>query len=250
MERIGTQLRAYRVRLGLTLRQVEERSNQLAQQWGHSGYRISHSWLNRVETMDKGLSATKLLALAYIYSLSIEQVLALCPGTTDSAAQVDQVAGSNVTMLLGDGPLEQHARIWLPDKLATEPTPEETTLLPPEQGILPPHYRRGVIGLKDRTMEPMICPGAKVLIDTQRRAIAKRKQWTSDYDRPIYFLLTRLGYHCGFCELDKNEQWLRLVPHSLSPVGQEDPEKRWRYRKEVEVMGTVEWTITRRSVCA
>jgi len=250
MERIGTQLRAYRVRLELTLRQVEERSNQLAQQWGHSGYRISHSWLNRIETMDGGLSATKLLALAYIYSLSMEQVLALCPGTTDSAAQVDQVAGSNVTMLLGDGPLEQHARIWLPDKLATEPTPEETTLLPPEEGTLPPRYRRGVIGLKDRTMEPMICPGARVLIDTKRRAIAKRKQWTSDYDRPIYFLLTRLGYHCGFCELDKQEQWLRLVPHSLSPVGQEDPEKRWRYRKEVEVMGTVEWTITRRSVCA
>lgn len=250
MEHIGTQLRAYRVRLGLTLREVGERSDQLAQQWGHSGYRISHSWLNRIETMDRGLSATKLLALAYIYSLSMEQVLALCPGTTDSAAQLDQVAESNVTMLLDGGALEQHARIWLPDKLSTEPAPEETTLLPPEYGGLPSHYRRCVIGLKDRTMEPMICSGAKVLIDTQRRAIAKRKQWTSEYDRPIYFLLTRLGYHCGFCELDKKEQWLRLVPHSLSPVGQEDPERRWRYRKEVEVMGTVEWTITHRCACA
>jgi transcriptional regulator with XRE-family HTH domain len=80
MESIGAQLRAARSRLKLTLREVEERSNKLAQQWGHSGYRISHSWLDRIERENRGLSATKLIVLAFIYNLTMDQMLALCPG--------------------------------------------------------------------------------------------------------------------------------------------------------------------------
>jgi len=246
MESIGAQLRAARNRLGLTLRDVEERSIKLAQQWGHSGYRISHSWLDRIETENRGLSATKLLALAYIYNLTMEQVLALCPGTTDSMAQLDPVGNPNATVLLEAGPLAQHVKLWLPDKLVTDQPPENTMLLPPDEGILPAHFRRGVIGRKDHTMEPMIPAGSKLLIDTQRKAIARRKEWLNDFDRPVYFLFTRLGYHCGFCELDQREQWLRLVPHALSHESQEDSGKRWRYRKDVEVIGTVAWTITPR----
>ncbi len=250
MESIGAQLLAARKRLGLTQREVEEQSNKLAQKWGHSGFRISHSWLDRIERENRGLSATKLMVLAFIYNLTMDQMMALCPGTTDSTAQLEEIARPNTTVLLARGPLEQHAKLWLPDKLITEPLPDDTTLLPPDQAILPAHFRRGVIGLKDRTMEPMIPAGSLVLIDTLRKTIAKRHEWVNDFDRPVYFLFTRLGYHCGFCELDKGEQWLRLVPHMLSYSPQEEREKRWRYRKEVEVVGTVAWTIMPRPASA
>jgi hypothetical protein len=34
--------------------------------------------------------------------------------------------------------------------------------------VLPENYRRGVIGKRDRTMEPMILAGSIVLIDIQK----------------------------------------------------------------------------------
>jgi hypothetical protein len=95
-------------------------------------------------------------------------------------------------------------------------------------------------------MEPMILAGSIVLIDTQKRAIAKRKDWTNEFDRPIYFLLTRASYLCGFCDLDRNGEYLKLVPHALSPQTEDEVERRWQYRKQVEVIGTVAAVFTRR----
>src|SRR5665213_309792 len=247
MDGIGIQLRAARQRLGLTLREVEERTSQLAQQWGNLAYRISASWLDRVERENRGLSATKLIVLAFIYNLTMEQMLALCPVLHESPAQLELVSSPNSTLLLAEGPLADHAKLWLPDKLVTDPPPEDTMLLQSDQGVLPVHYRRGIIGRRDRTMEPMILAGSIVLIDTQKRAIAKRKDWTNEFDRPIYFLLTRSSYFCGFCELDKNGEYLKLVPHALSPQTEDEEERRWKYRKQVEVIGTVAAIFTRRA---
>jgi transcriptional regulator with XRE-family HTH domain len=240
---IGTQLRAARQRLNLTLREVEEKSNQLAQRLGNPSYRISASWLDRVERENRGLSGLKLIVLAFIYNLTNDQLLALCPGLTDYPNQLEQVASPNVTLLLASGPLEEHARLWVPESIMTDTPPPTTALLQMDQGVLPLHYRRGILGKNDRTMEPMILPGSIVLIDTRKRAIAGRKEWTNDFDRPIYFLFTRKGYYCGYCKLDSNHEYLRLEGHSYSP---EQIEERWKYRKEVEVVGTVSALFTRR----
>jgi transcriptional regulator with XRE-family HTH domain len=240
---IGNNLREARARWKLSLREVEERSSQLAAQWQNSAYRISASWLDRVEREDRGLSATKLIVLAVIYGLTAEQMIALCPASgTIPAHELSQVSSPNATLLLSPGPLEQHAKHWLPDTFLTDPLPDATTLLPSGQGILPSHYRRGVIGQRDRMLEPMIRGGSVVLIDTMKRAIASRKDWTHEFDRPIYFLMTRLEYVTGFCELDKNAEWLTLVPHPLSY----ESSQRWRYRKEIEVIGTVVGVLMRR----
>lgn len=242
MNGIGGKLRTSRLQWQLTLREVEERSSRLAQEWGNPAYRISASWLDRVERENRGLSATKLIVLAFIYNLTAEQMLALCPPSATSPVQMEHVSSPNATHLLTQGPLEEHAKQWLPEKLVTDPPPEETTLLPAENGTLPSHYRRGIIGRRDRTLEPMIRAGSIVLIDTLKRAIAGRKEWTHEFDRPIYFLLTRTGYVSGFCELDKEGEWLTLVPHALSY----ESNKRWRYRKEIEVIGTVAGVFMRR----
>jgi hypothetical protein len=95
-------------------------------------------------------------------------------------------------------------------------------------------YARGLIGRRDRTLEPMIPPGSIVHIDTQKRAISSRRDWTHEFQRPIYFLMSRDAYFCGWCELDKTD-WLTLIPHPLSPA----PSRRWKYRKEIENLGRV-----------
>lgn len=243
-EGVGIKLRAARTQWQLTLREVEERSARIAQERGNAAYRISASWLDRVERENRELSATKLIVLAVIYGLTAEQLLSLCPATGGTSAPLDQVASPNVTMLLKGGPLEEHARLWLPEELVTAPAPEHTTLLPPaERGALPATYRRGIIGQRDRTLEPMVAAGSLVLIDTSKRAIASRREWNHEFDRPIYFLLTRSGYVAGFCELDRDSDWLTLVPHPLSF----ETNRRWKYRKEIEVIGTVTGIFLRRA---
>ncbi len=244
MSGIGNKLREARQQWQLTLREVEERSSRLALQWENPAYRISASWLDRVEREDRGLSATKLIVLAVIYGLSADQMIALCPAPNGNSLQaLEQISTPNATLLLSPGPLEQHAKHWLPDSFLADAPPDATTLLPPAPGVLPSHYRRGVIGQRDRTLDPMIRAGSIVLIDTQKRAIAGRRAWTHEFDRPIYFLITRNGYVSGFCELDKESDWLTLVPHPLSY----ETSKRWRFRKEIEVIGTVTGVFTRRA---
>jgi len=243
MAGIGGKLRESRLKWQLTLREVEERSLRLAQQWENPSYRISASWLDRIEREDRELAATKLIVLAVIYGLTAEEMIALCPVSTPTPHQLDSVGTPNATLLLTQGPLEQHARHWLPDTFLADPPPEATTLLPSEKASLPSHYRRGVIGQRDRVLEPMVRAGSIVLIDTQKRSIASRKDWTHEFDRPIYFLITRTGYAAGFCELDREAQWLTLVPHPLSY----ESSRRWRFKKEIEVIGTVAAVFTRRT---
>jgi hypothetical protein len=52
----------------------------------------------------------------------------------------------------------------------------------------------------------------------------REKDWTHEFQRPIYFPMTREGYVCGLCELDENSEWLTLVPNPLSPASS----RRWK----------------------
>ena len=63
----------------------------------------------------------------------------------------------------------------------------------------------------------------------------------AEFDRPVYFLLTHTGYICGWCDLDKDAEWLTLVPHSLSYASA----FRWKYRKDVEVIGRIAAVLQR-----
>jgi transcriptional regulator with XRE-family HTH domain len=235
LEGVGNRLRRIREEWGLTLREVEDRSGRIAQEWGNPSYRISASWLDRIEREDRKLAASKLIVLAVIYSLNNEQMLEIFQPRRPMAGQLQQWSGPNATLLLTAGPLEEQARLWLPDSFMSEQPPERTSLLPLKHLSLPSHYRRGVIGWQDQTLDPMITAGASVLIDTLQRSVAGRRDWTNDFNRPIYFLFARKGCYCGYCELDRDNQWLTLIPYALSSARLE----RWKYRKEIEVIGRV-----------
>jgi transcriptional regulator with XRE-family HTH domain len=232
---MGAKLRAIRRRWQLSLREVEERSLRFAQERGNPSYQVSASWLDRLEREEHELTVNKLITLADIYNIPAEQLIqSVYPGTSQ-APILRQLSTPNATMILTDGPLEEQAKYLLPDMPFPHRPPDETTLLPYQDNHLAVPYRRGIIGQRDFTLDPMIPAGSIVQIDTQKRAICSRKDWTHEFQRPIYFLMTRDAYVCGWCELDKKSDWLTLIPHPLSPVSS----RRWKYRTEIENIGRV-----------
>lgn len=180
------------------------------------------------------MTVNKLIALANIYNMPAEQLLrSISP--RDLQPMLRQLSCPNVTMLLTDGPLEEQARYLLTATLDADHLPDETSLLATESDFLQNSYRRGIIGTRDHILEPMIPAGSIVHIDTQKRAISSRKDWKHEFQRPIHFLMTREGYVCGWCELDRNSEWLTLIPHPLSPASS----RRWKYREEIETSGAL-----------
>ena len=70
-----------------------------------------------------------------------------------------------------------------------------------------------------------------VIDETQRRIATSG--WTSELDRPIYFLEHRQGYVCGWCSLKDTQ--LIVLPH---PASRRDPEV-YSYPAEIELIGQV-----------
>jgi transcriptional regulator with XRE-family HTH domain len=234
-------LRTIRQQWQLSLREVEERSLRFAEELGNQSYQISASWLARLEREEHELTVNKLIVLAAIFNLPPEQLLRSTYPVDTRPVLLRQLSSPNAATLLTKGPLPEPARYPLPDAPLSDRPPDETTLLAAENGLSRGPYKRGIIGKRDRTLDPMIPPGSIVQIDTQKRAISPRRDWTHDFQRPIYFLMTQEDYFCGWCELDEASEWLTLISHPLSSVSS----RRWRYRKEVENIGRVTFVAIR-----
>jgi transcriptional regulator with XRE-family HTH domain len=207
MIEIGATLRVVRQQRKLSLREVEERSRIIAQERGDDSYRISASRLAGLEKEQHEITANELIVLTHIYDVEPEQLLGF-------------------TYL---------------DSLGLDPVPDETTLLSQASGLSPAPYKWGIIGTRDRTLEPLFSTGSIVQIDTRRLEISPRKEWAHELQRPIHFLKTGDAYFCGWCELDPPGEWLTLVPHPLSPASR----RSWKYPKEVEILGRVVAVNTR-----
>jgi hypothetical protein len=93
-------------------------------------------------------------------------------------------------------------------------------------------HRYGYIGLEDWSMYPILHPGSLVSIDESCRRIAEAG-WTSELDRPIYFLETREGYLCGWCSLAGD----RLIVQA-HPASQQKP-RIFEQQTEIDVVGQV-----------
>src|SRR6267154_5681614 len=73
--RPGKRLRDFRVRVGLGIREVERRSQRLAESKGNSDYLISHSWLRSIELGEFTPGIFKLHSLSVIYHRGYEELL-------------------------------------------------------------------------------------------------------------------------------------------------------------------------------
>jgi transcriptional regulator with XRE-family HTH domain len=241
MAGIGARLRMIRQEWQLSLREVEERSRRIAQERGDLSYQISASWLARLESDEHELSVNKLISLAEIYGIPFDRLLrAVYPRNADRQNS-DQLSSPNATDLPTDGFGKVPARRSRAAKLHPDPLPGETTLLPAENGPSRTPYVRAIIGKRDLTLEPMVPVGSIVQIDTRKCEVLPKKDWTHEFQRPIYFLKTKDGYVCGWCEFDEDSQWLTLIPHPQSSASS----LRWKYGIEVEILGRVMAVVIR-----
>jgi transcriptional regulator with XRE-family HTH domain len=231
---IGPVLRAIRQQWRLSLREVEKRSLGIAGERGDTSFQISASWLDRLERNEHELTVNKLISLAQIYSIPTDQLIRAVYSENARTQILDQLSSSSLTILLTEDIQEQAQRFRL-DPPVSDQSPGETTLLPTKNGRIVARYRRGIIGKYDLALDPMISAGSVVEIDTRKREISSKKYWKTEFERPIYFLTTREGYVCGWCELDKTSEWLTLITHPLSPLSS----RRWKYHEEIEIVGRV-----------
>jgi hypothetical protein len=100
------------------------------------------------------------------------------------------------------------------------------------------HHIYGYIGMSDRRMMPLLRPGSIVLVDASVHKIDDG-DWTTEHDRPMYFVEVRDGYRCGWF----HQEGTRLVmqPHPLSHCMPET----WRVPEEAEIVGRVTGVVTR-----
>jgi transcriptional regulator with XRE-family HTH domain len=252
MNELGRKLRIIRRQRGLSLRQVERLTVELGIKLGDPSRKISSSWIGRMERQEHSITHKSLATLEEVYGVSHDELIGKYELGVDSLDTLH-------TELPG---LPSVALRGLTDPNGEHLLPPErwfayfanTTLLP--AGPFPPKKDHrstksaprseriyGVLGARDFTLLGFVQPGAVLEIDHRSRKIDGRSIYPSMWDRPIYFLRTHDGYHCGWCDLDTETHSLTLVPSVLAKV----PARQWRYPDEVEVVGVVTRVLTRLS---
>lgn len=226
MERPGEKLRQARERLRMTYRDVAEASQKIVLQRNNEEFAIALSRLADIENKGTLPTIYRLYTLCVIYRLDWKEVLHWYGVPMEFLASDALEVGLNQTHTI-DFPIEQPAKV--PESFNREIDLNKTTFLSyltGRWGKMPlnflngqeqRHLQYGFIGLEDWSMYPILQPGALVLIDASRRKIAI-DGWTTELDRPIYFLEHRDGYHVGWCAPVAGR--LLLEPH---PASQQSP---------------------------
>jgi transcriptional regulator with XRE-family HTH domain len=221
----GHKLRVLRERLGLTMRDIETASEQLARKRGNEEYFIPISRLSDFETKGVIPSIYRLYSLAVIYHTNMRELLAWY--------------GIDINIPVSDLELSSPPKSHLSDALASRQSVEVPVKLDPafdarktlnfgrmieQWGTVPLIYLEqyskvnftyGYIGSEDLTMYPILPPGSFVQVDESRNKVMEGA-WRSEYERPIYFVETREGYTCCWCTVGRED--LILQSHPLSPV--------------------------------
>jgi transcriptional regulator with XRE-family HTH domain len=241
LERAGEKLKRARERLNLTFREVEQASQEVAARRGSDEFAIALSRLSDIENKGTLPSIYRLYTLCVIYRLDFDEVLRWYGVPRDQSlgdvahVQLDSTHEIRVT------PARQ---VTVPQSLDCEINLDHTTFLSQlirRWGKMPldflsgldlKQYRYGFIGLEDWSMHPILQPGSLVLIDESKRKVVNNG-WTNEFDRPIYFLEHRDGYHCCWCTAAGES--LMLHPH---PASHEMPSI-YRHPAEIEVVGQV-----------
>ena len=227
-EQAGFKLKQIRERLGLTLRQVEEASLEIADTERNSEYVVSTARLNQIENDGSLPSIYKFYSLAVIYQLSIESMLGVYGINIGNIQQHRMAARQTSTHLFAAEVGDPTRVVRFPVRFDPGFQPAKTAFLSRlvelwgevPAGLLAQldfkKFRYGYIGLDDRMMVPVLRPGTIVQVDDSRRRIVN-SGWLTEYDRPIYFLELRYSYECCWCYQRGKE--VTLLPHPLSPCG-------------------------------
>jgi transcriptional regulator with XRE-family HTH domain len=241
--RAGDCLRRLRNRLGLTTRRVAEFSREVAAKQGNNEYAISHARLVQIEKQASIPSVYKLFTLSCIYGVPVDELIAAYLNP-DAAARLHVSMQFPQTHLASFGGAAGKKAIPFPVHFnSTSPVAGNNLVAhivqvwgevpaPLLESLNLPGFRYGFIGLRDYTMYPLIRPGSVVQIDHSQK-VARSAQYRTEFDRPIYFLETRSGYLCSWCEIGRGH--LTSIPHPLSSCSTQV----FAYPSEVEIVGRV-----------
>jgi len=216
--RAGALLRKARERMGLTFRDVEEASYTLAARRGRAEFVIRISRLADIENHGVIPGLHRLYALCIIYHLELSEALSWF-GLAPENMYVDGGEFPGAQTHLAAPPIQVRIPVRLDPGFNPNRTDDFTRLVE-SWGYLEPvlasreqKYWVGYVGLRDRTMDPLIRPGSLVLVDPGQTEV-RNSGWNNEFERPVYFLDTRNGYGCGWCLRDGEN--LILQPHPLS----------------------------------
>ena len=235
MERLGALLRSIRTEWGLSLREVKDRTELLAKVWGSPRYASSFSHLAKLELGRHDMRVSTLISLSHIYSKRPETLVDACLPPKYDSPVFEPLDGPNSTVLITEGRLYERTVRHLPLRGGAADIQENTALIAGDMNSQRNRYRKAIVGRKDRSLYPMLRPGALITVDTHQRAIASPKEWTNEFDRPIYLLYTRNGYVCGWCQLTEHGTRLNVVSHVMAKLDVLP----LAYGKDVEVVGRV-----------
>lgn len=239
----GLRLRQARERLGLTYRDVERASYELAARRGRPDFILHISRLADIENRGVVPGLHKLYALAAVYRLSPLEILRWYDIPIDECFN-DGISFEAPQTHLMAAPTS----LRIPMRFDPAFDPQRTECLSRMvekwgrfEGVLTNgngNHVYGYIGMRDRRMVPLLRPGSIVLVDVSVRKIDDG-DWTTEHDRPMYFVEVRNGYRCGWFYQDGSR--LVMQPHPLSRCLPEA----WRLPEDAEIVGRVAGIVTR-----
>ena len=240
----GERLKELRVRLGLTTRDVEEKSQQIAEDKHSREYYLSHAWVTDIENGKFTPSIYKFYTLSAIYQRRITELLSYFGLHIGDLSRYRTSVGVPKTHLLDSGADVHIEKVSLPVRFKPEFRLDKTNLLArivEKWDEIPVGFLQhldlrksmyGYIGLEDYTLSPLIRPGSLVQIDANQRKISAEK-WKTEFDRPIYFVELRNGYVCSWCQVDGGQLIVIPHPHSHQDI------RRFDYPSQAEIVGRV-----------
>ena len=242
--RAGEQLKEIRNRLGITTREVEEYSREIAQTENNEEFYVSNAWLTQIENKLSVPSIYKLFSLSVIYGAKYTDLLILFGVDLEKIGKYQVTTPLARTHMLELEVYDNDRSVSFPVRFDPGFKSEKTNLLSrmvEMWGEVPialiqqldfRHTSYGYIGLDDYTLYPLLRPGSFVQIDDRQKKI-ERALWRTEFDRPIYFVEFRDGYACSWCELQGNQ--LTLLPHPLSQCSV----RQCNYPSDAEIVGRV-----------
>lgn len=243
-EQAGTRLKQLRVRLGLTLRDVDTMSRRLAQEKQNNEYIVSRGWLNNVENGSFTPSIYKLYSLSVLYHESWPHLLSFFGLRVGDIERDQALYAPPKTQLVPETEQTDGQTLYVPLKSRQDFKLDKTSLLSRLAeiwGEVPIRFLQhldlrksvyGLIGISDFTMFPILRPGSIVQIDDNQRKILPGS-WHNEHDRPIYFIELRDEYICSWCEVRDGQLFAIPHPNSKREI------RRFTYPRDAEIVGLV-----------
>jgi len=194
----GERLKELRVRLGLTTRDVEAKSQQIADERHSREYYLSHAWVTDIENGKFTPSIYKFHTFGTIYNRRITELLSYFGLPFGDLSRHRMSIGVPRTHLLDSGTDLDMEKVPLPVQFKPEFRLERTNLLArvvEKWDEIPVGFLQhldlrksvyGYIGLEDYTLFPLIRPGSLVEIDAHQRKNQHREM--EDGVRPSHLL--------------------------------------------------------------